>query len=106
MKFEILSRLTPIQTRQLRFSAIALCVSGASFATLGVVGPETIPTAVLTQPLALANIQLVSIDGEDQGVFREERIQRGDTLATMLADRKSTRLNSSHGKLSRMPSSA
>ena len=85
MKFEILSRLTPIQTRQLRFTAIALCVSGASFATLGVVGPETIPTAVLTQPLALANTQLVSIDGEDQGVFREERIQRGDTLATLLA---------------------
>jgi murein DD-endopeptidase MepM/ murein hydrolase activator NlpD len=85
VKFEILARLTPIQMRQLRFSAIALCVSSGAFATLGVVGPETIPTAVLTQPLVLANTQLFSIDGEDQGVFREERVQRGDTLATLLA---------------------
>ena len=33
-----------------------------------------------------------------------ERVQRGDTVATL--DRKSTRLNSSHPRLSRMPSSA
>ena len=30
----------------------------------------------------------------------------GPSLDTVLTDRKSTRLNSSHGKLSRMPSSA
>ena len=85
VKFEILSRLTPVQMRQLRMTAIALCASGGAFATLGVVGPDSVPSAVLSQPLALANPQLVSIDGEDQGVFREERIQRGDTLAALLA---------------------
>lgn len=85
VKFEILARLTPVQLRQLRFSALALCVSGGAFATLGVVGPDTVPTAVLTQSLTLANTQLVSIDDEARGVFREERILRGDTLATLLA---------------------
>ena len=85
MKFEILARLTPVQLRQLRFAALALCVSGGAFATLGAVAPDTIPTSVLTQTLALGNPQIVSIGDEPRGVFREERIQRGDTLASVLA---------------------
>ena len=46
------------------------------------------------------------------GYLREVLVPEGDTvaigvaLAVMTADRKSTRLNSSHERLSRMPSSA
>ena len=42
----------------------------------------------------------------DQGITVDRRIAHRTSLAELLEDRKSTRLNSSHLKLSRMPSSA
>lgn len=84
MKNEILSRLGPKQKRQLRFGAIALAVSGAAFATLGSIAPDSVPVSQVARPLELTNAQLVSLEDEDRGVFREERIQRGDTLASIL----------------------
>jgi murein DD-endopeptidase MepM/ murein hydrolase activator NlpD len=85
VKNEILSRLSPKQLRQLRAGALALAASGAAFATLGVVGPESVSSALVRESLTLTGTQVVSIDDEDRGVFREERIQRGDTLASVLA---------------------
>ena len=84
VKNEILSRLSPKQKRQLRFGALALAFSSATFATLGVVGPHSVPTTLVSESLPLAAPEVVSIDAEDRGVFREERIQRGDTLASVL----------------------
>lgn len=84
VKNEILSRLTAKQKRQLRFGALALVLSSATFATLGVVAPETVPSTLVSEALSLTAIQIVSIDAEDRGVFREERILRGDTLASVL----------------------
>ena len=40
------------------------------------------------------------------GIMNANQINAGDTLIIPLADRKSTRLNSSHKVQSRMPSSA
>ena len=85
VKNEILSRLSPKQKRQLRFGVLALAFSSATFATLGVVGPQSVPTALVSEALNLAATEVVSIDAEDRGVFREERIQRGDTLAAVTA---------------------
>lgn len=85
VKNEILSRLSPNQRRQLRAGALTLVLSSAAFATLGVVGPDTVSTTPITQPLSLAHQSVVSLDDEDRGIFREERIQRGDTLASLLA---------------------
>jgi len=84
VKNEILSRLSPKQKRQLRFGVLALAFSSATFATLGVVGPQSVPTTLVLEALNLAATEVVSIDAEDRGVFREERIQRGDTLAAVL----------------------
>jgi murein DD-endopeptidase MepM/ murein hydrolase activator NlpD len=84
VKTKILSRLSPARIRQLRFGALALALSGAAFATLGVVGPDAVPTTAATRALSLTSAAVVSIDDEDRGVFREERIQRGDTLASLL----------------------
>ena len=84
VKNEILSRLSTKQKRQLRVGLFGLALSGAAFATLGVLGPETIPTTLVSQSLTPANIRIISIDEEDRGVFREERIVRGDTLASVL----------------------
>ena len=85
MQFEILSRLTLKQKRQLRLCAIACLMSGGAFATLGVVGTDVPATTPLAQSLQLGATQTVSLDDEARGVFREERVQRGDTLASMLA---------------------
>ncbi len=84
VKIEILSRLSPARIRQVRFGALALALSGAAFGTLGVVGPESVPSAPVSQALSLAGSAVISIGEEDRGVFREERIQRGDTLASIL----------------------
>ena len=59
-------------------------LSGAAFATLGVVGPESVPTTPVSRSLSLESSAVVTIDDEERGVFREERIQRGDTLASIL----------------------
>ena len=84
VKTKILSRLSPARIRQLRFGALTLALSGAAFATLGVVGPESVPTTPVSRTLSLEGSTVVTIDDEDRGVFREERIQRGDTLASIL----------------------
>ena len=70
--------------RQLRFGGLALALSGAAFATLGVVGPDAVPTTPVSRALAIPSATIVSIDDEDRGIYREERIQRGDTLASLL----------------------
>ena len=51
---------------------------------------------------------LVEMDGftTDKGVILMAATNRADVLDSALIDRKSTRLNSSHGGISRMPSSA
>ena len=85
MQFEILSRLTPKQKRQLRLCALVCLMSGGAFATLGVVGTDVPPATPLAQSLQLGNTHTVSLDDEARGVFREERVQRGDTLASVLA---------------------
>ena len=89
MQIEILSRLlsslTPKQKRQLRVCAAACVMSGGAFATLGVVGTDTPHTTPLSQALHIDQPKTVSIDDEDRGIFREERVQRGDTLASLLA---------------------
>ncbi len=85
MQFEILSRLTPKQKRQLRLCALVCLMSGGAFATLGVVGTDVPQATPLAQSLQLTSTQTVSLDDEARGVFREERVQRGDTLASVLA---------------------
>ena len=85
VKNEILARLSLKQKRQLRAGALTLAASGAAFATLGAVGPESVPTQSISQTLSLAGAQVVTLADEDRGVFREERILRGDTLASVLA---------------------
>lgn len=85
VKPEILSRLSPAQRRQLRFGVLTLALSGAAFATLGVVGPDSVSTTPITQTLSLDRQAVLSLDDEDRGIFREERIQRGDTLASLLS---------------------
>lgn len=85
VQVSILSRLSPKQKRQLRLCLIASAMSGGAFATLGVVGNDAPQTTALSQSLKLGNADIVSLDDEDRGVFREERVLRGDTLATVLA---------------------
>ena len=60
-------------------------MSSGALATLGVVGNDSPQMAPLSQSLKLDRTDLVSIDDEDRGVFREERVLRGDTLASVLA---------------------
>lgn len=85
VRAKILSRLTEKQKRQLRLCAIVCLMSGGAFATLGAVSDEAPPPAPLAQSLQLTNTRIVSLDDEARGVFREERVQRGDTLASVLA---------------------
>lgn len=85
MKTTILARLSPKQKRQLRFGAIALAASGAAFATLGNVETDSIRTAPLSLTLPLANTQVASMDEETRGIFHEEKVQRGDTLGSLLS---------------------
>ena len=85
VKNEILSRLSLKQKRQLRFGALILAASSAAFATLGAVAPDLVQPVQVDQVLSLANTQVVSLENEARGIFREERIQRGDTLAAVLA---------------------
>jgi murein DD-endopeptidase MepM/ murein hydrolase activator NlpD len=66
-----------------RFGLAALAASGAALAALG--SAPALPVAEESTALAIPAAQVVSIDDEDRGVFREERIQRGDTLASLLA---------------------
>ena len=77
--------MTQKQKRQLRFGALILAASGAAFATLGAIEPDAVPTVAISSALSLAGAQVVNLDDEDRGIFREERIQRGDTLASILA---------------------
>ena len=89
MQIEILSRLlsslTAQQKRQLRVCAAACVMSGGAFATLGVVNTDTPHAVPLSQALNIDQPRTVSIDDEERGIFREERVQRGDTLASLLA---------------------
>ena len=66
---------------------------------------KTTLTAAITKVLSKHNPKnsFRSFDSIDNAP--EER-ERGITIATAHVDRKSTRLNSSHGGISRMPSSA
>ena len=77
--------MTQKQNRQLRFGALILAASGAAFATLGAIEPDAVPTVAISRALSLSGAQVVNLDDEDRGIFREERIQRGDTLASILA---------------------
>ena len=77
--------MTQKQKRQLRFGALILAASGAAFATLGAIEPDAVPTVAISSALSLSGAQVVNLDDEDRGIFREERIQRGDTLASILA---------------------
>ena len=61
----------------------------------------------------MTDVKRVIIDaghgGEEPGAMYDGRREKDDTLRLALAigqDRKSTRLNSSHSRASRMPSSA
>jgi len=85
VKKEILARLTAKQKRQLRFGAIAFVASGAAFATLGSTEPESITTKPLIQTLALSHVQVASLEQAGRGIYHEEKVQRGDTLATLLS---------------------
>jgi murein DD-endopeptidase MepM/ murein hydrolase activator NlpD len=85
VKTTILSRLSPKQKRQLRFGAIALAASGAAFATLGNVEPDSIRTTPLSLALTLEHPQVASMDEETRGIFHEEKVQRGDTLGSLLS---------------------
>ena len=86
MRLSILSRLPSLQSPSVRFALLALGVSGAAFATLGGSEPDSIPTQAVSQSLTLAASEPVRIDDEGRGVFLEERVQRGDTLAALLAE--------------------
>ncbi len=85
MKTKILARLTPKQKRQLRFGLIALAVSGGAFATLGSQEPERIRTTPVSLVLPLANTRVASLDEDTRGIFHEEKVQRGDTLGSLLS---------------------
>jgi murein DD-endopeptidase MepM/ murein hydrolase activator NlpD len=85
VKITILARLSPKQKRQLRFGAIAFIASGAAFATLGSSEPETVTTKPLIQALALSHAEVSSLEQAGRGIFHEEKVQRGDTLATLLS---------------------
>ena len=69
--------------------------------------PAALAADVRTRNLALVGafvpVALARADALEDGVARAVRTAR---LLAQARDRKSTRLNSSHGKLSRMPSSA
>ena len=56
---------------------------------------------LITAPMMLRGIDVKVPKTETKNVGPEERL-----MLTITKDRKSTRLNSSHGTLSRMPSSA
>jgi len=85
VKTPILARLSPKQKRQLRFGAVILAASGAAFATLGSTGPETILTHPLSLPIPLDHPAVAGMDGEQRGVFHEEKVQKGDNLGMLLA---------------------
>jgi len=85
VKTTILARLSPKQKRQLRFGLIALAASGAAFATLGSSEPEAIRTTPISLALTLANPRVASLDEETRGIFHEEKVQRGDTLGSLLS---------------------
>ena len=57
------------------------------------------------QPVPIGGVTVASISLHNQDFIQEKDIQIGDTLLVE-RDRKSTRLNSSHTDISRMPSSA
>ena len=72
---------------------------------LVLVGPTAVgKTAVAVRLGALLPIEVVSADSRQ--VYRGLDIGTGKPSAEERADRKSTRLNSSHCLVSRMPSSA
>ena len=85
-------------------------------ARLGITGGENVleiccGTGAMTLPLAAAvgeHGRLVAVDISEPmlEVARQRVAERGLHNVTLLLDRKSTRLNSSHRSLSRMPSSA
>lgn len=84
MKITILSGLSARSLPQhWRFGLGVLALSGAALAALGSVPGQ--PALEQVVSVALPAPEIVSIDDEDRGVFREERIQRGDTLASLLA---------------------
>ena len=90
-----------------------LIASGKSFA----VPPETVSSALvreekwqgtLTAIGSVTAVQGVMVTPEIAGIVREIAFESGAEVSrrTNRSDRKSTRLNSSHRPLSRMPSSA
>lgn len=85
MRLSILSRLPSLQSASVRIALLALSVSGAALATLVGSEPDSIATQTVSQSLTLAASAPVRIDDEGRGVFLEERVQRGDTLAALLA---------------------
>jgi murein DD-endopeptidase MepM/ murein hydrolase activator NlpD len=85
VKTKILARLNPKQKRQLRFGLVALAVSGGAFATLDATAPDTIRTTPVSLVLPLNNTRVASLDEDTRGIFHEEKVQRGDTLGSLLS---------------------
>jgi murein DD-endopeptidase MepM/ murein hydrolase activator NlpD len=85
VKKEILARLSPKQKLHLRFGIIILAASGAAFATLTGSEPDNILTTPLSEPLNLSHLQVASLEDETGGIFHEEKVQRGDTVGSLLA---------------------
>ena len=86
---------TPL-VRVAALAALALSSVVAAFATMAPEIPAPTPKAAVVEPIALRTGD--TLLPAPAAFLREERFRRGD--------RKSTRLNSSHVSLSRMPSSA
>ena len=75
-----------------------------SINTVGIVGAGTMGNGI-AQACAVAGIRVVMVDIA-QAAVDKGLATVGKSLDRLLQDRKSTRLNSSHALLSRMPSSA
>lgn len=85
MKNTILARLSVKQKRQLRTGLVALAASGAAFATLSGTEPDHIRTTPISLPLTLDHTEVASLDEDTRGIYHEEKVQRGDTLGSLLS---------------------
>ena len=89
----------------LPFAALALAGCGGGGSGGGGGGVDT-NSAAYQGGFELCSAQTAHEIGNENGIDNATPEQAADVSAEMVADRKSTRLNSSHLKLSRMPSSA
>ena len=88
--------------------AAVVCQYGETSVLATVVAAKTAKPGIDFFPLTVNYQERTYAAGKIPGGYfkREGRPTEKETLTSRLIDRKSTRLNSSHGKLSRMPSSA